>query len=405
MPSAQLPLNQTAPHLTTRDTASSRLKVTRALSALALLAGLGLSITHALAGATPMEILKAGGATSEPAPSTAARAPRPATAQDVAAQQESAVTQTTGGGLKLPPVTPAMKPVPPVAPAVTPDDNSMAAAPGPILEPIKTATAKMNQTVAHVTNGAGVIIGTFPGPYGFTGLVVEGQTGTPFAGHKVVMWAVKGGEAVILGPLVTTQGVNLTEQVMNKLGITTPGGGQKTSTRLQAWPAHSKQRAAIHQMMDATGFASFTEGSGPLKFTVFMDPNCIACHEFWENLNAVQDWQKKYTVTWVPVGFLKPDSPGKSAALLKGHGKALSVDELGFNTTTEEGGIAPLNDAKLLNEVEINKTKWTGLDSLIGLESATPTVVTGNGDVLAFAVPMATLDTLMMQKTTTPAKP
>lgn len=400
---AQSPLSQTAPRQTTRDIASSRLKVTRALSALALLAGLGLSIPHAFAGATPMEIIKAGGATPDQAQTSAAIAPRPATAQDIAAQQETTATQTTGGGLKLPPVTPAMKPMP--APSAVPGQNSATAPTEPKLEPVKTATAKMNKTVAHVTNGVGVIISTFPGPYGFTGLMVEGQNGTPFAGHKVVMWAVKGGQAVILGPLVTTQGINLTEQVMNKMGITTPGGGKNTSTRLQAWPAHSKQRAAIHQMMDAAGFASFTEGSGPLKLTVFMDPNCIACHEFWENLSAVHDWQKKYTVTWVPVAFLKPDSPGKAAALLKGHAKALSVDELGFNTTTEEGGVAPLNDAKLLNEVALNRTKWSGLDGLLGIEPATPTIVTGNGDVFSFTLPIATLNTLMARKTTAPAKP
>lgn len=75
---------------------------------------------------------------------------------------------------------------------------------------------------------------------------------------------------------------------------------------------------------------------------VFMDPNCIFCHYAWK---ALQPYEAAgLQVHWIPMGFLKPDSPGKAAALLEAqNGPALLRElETKFNEKEESGGIAPL---------------------------------------------------------------
>lgn len=75
---------------------------------------------------------------------------------------------------------------------------------------------------------------------------------------------------------------------------------------------------------------------------VFMDPNCIFCHYAWE---AFQPYEAAgLQVHWIPMGFLKPDSAGKAAALLQAtNGPALLHElETKFSEEKESGGIAPL---------------------------------------------------------------
>ena len=75
---------------------------------------------------------------------------------------------------------------------------------------------------------------------------------------------------------------------------------------------------------------------------VFMDPNCIFCHYAWK---AFQPYEAAgLQVHWIPMGFLKPDSAGKAAALLQAQdGPALMHElETKFSEKDESGGIKPL---------------------------------------------------------------
>ncbi len=75
---------------------------------------------------------------------------------------------------------------------------------------------------------------------------------------------------------------------------------------------------------------------------VFMDPNCVFCHFAWK---ALQPYEAEgLQVHWIPMGFLKPDSAGKAAALLQSHDGAalLKVLETHYSVKDESGGIAPL---------------------------------------------------------------
>ncbi len=75
---------------------------------------------------------------------------------------------------------------------------------------------------------------------------------------------------------------------------------------------------------------------------VFMDPNCIYCHLMWRALRPYE--AAGLQVHWIPLAFLKPDSAGKAAALLKAPDGAalLNTLETHYSEKDESGGIAPL---------------------------------------------------------------
>ncbi len=85
------------------------------------------------------------------------------------------------------------------------------------------------------------------------------------------------------------------------------------------------------------------EGSkGPIVYD-FYDPNCPYCHEIYTWLqNPIRS--KQIRVRFITVGFLRPSSAGKAAAILaaKNPLAALKLNENKFSTKNgPEGGIAP----------------------------------------------------------------
>jgi thiol:disulfide interchange protein DsbG len=54
--------------------------------------------------------------------------------------------------------------------------------------------------------------------------------------------------------------------------------------------------------------------------------------------------QGKVQMRWIMVGFLKPSSAGRAAAVMaaKDGAKAMTQDQTAFNAATEEGGLAEL---------------------------------------------------------------
>ncbi len=202
------------------------------------------------------------------------------------------------------------------------------------------------------------LVKTVPtGVNGLSGLIAENA-----AGKKQLAFGLDG-RYLIPGPIIGADGKLLNEQIAAKYGLLP-----------KALPVSAVARKA----MSAPGFV--LGKSGPMV-TVFMDPNCIYCHQFYEGVLA--DIQSgKIRVKVVPVGFLKPSSFPKAVSVLSSASPARvwAQGEAHFNTANEEGGVAP---AKNLNtpvaaEVQAN----TKLLSETG-EMATPTVVycTKSGEV------------------------
>jgi thiol:disulfide interchange protein DsbG len=129
----------------------------------------------------------------------------------------------------------------------------------------------------------------------------------------------------------------------------------------------------IAAIQNATSIVEGASGAD-VKTTVyvFMDPNCIYCHYTWK---ALQPYEAHgLQVHWIPLGFLKPDSVGKAAALLQHPlpAEALKQTELTYVVKTESGGIAPLTtipadiDAKLkANMALFEKAGFEGTPTVI----------------------------------------
>lgn len=211
--------------------------------------------------------------------------------------------------------------------------------------------ANYDALVKRLSHGHLRLLNTFPGPDGLTGIVAEPVSG---AGRKTLAWGLDG-KLLIPGPVLNSSGKNLTQAAMQEHGLAPK-------------PMPSVQLAK--DMLQAPGF--LWGHKGPL-LAVFLDPNCIFCHEFWEEAQPLVD-AGKLRVKVVPVGFLKPTSLPKSVTILmqKDPESAWAANESGFHVRSEEGAtkVSAHLDPKLVRQVEQN----TELLARSG-EVATPTLV------------------------------
>ncbi|AUW33961.1 thioredoxin fold domain-containing protein [Acidithiobacillus caldus] len=223
-----------------------------------------------------------------------------------------------------------------------------------------TAVASYTPLVKKLSDGRAAVLSTFAGPDGMTGIVVGPVHGV---GPKTIAWGIDGksGPMLIPGPVLDAQGQNLSMQAAEQHGL---------------MPKPMAAGDLAKAMLSAPGFTVGTKG--PL-FTLFLDPNCIFCHDFWTKAYPLAEAGKiRFKV--VPVGFLKPSSLPKAVTILQGKNPvaAWAQNEASFDVHTEEGGAKPAKtlDPKVLAEVKAN----TELLAKTG-EVATPTIVAClNGD-------------------------
>ncbi len=181
----------------------------------------------------------------------------------------------------------------------------------------------MIQTITHDKLH---LVSTFTGPYsGLTGLIVATQSG-----QKLIAWGL-GDRFIVPGPIISEDGTNWTE---------------KEAALHSLLPKPIPVPADLSQkMMAAPGFV--LGKSGPM-ITAFLDPNCIFCHKFWDQVEPLAV-AGKIRVKVVPVGFLKPSSMPKAITILmsKNPVAAWAANEKGFDVATEEGATVP---AKVLSK-------------------------------------------------------
>ncbi|MEJ2624726.1 MAG: thiol:disulfide interchange protein DsbG [Pseudolabrys sp.] len=229
-----------------------------------------------------------------------------------------------------------------------------------LLVPLGAASAATTPTISTTflqkalhMSGPIKILKTEPGPAGLTAVLIS------VGGHKGIVWVVGNDAAVVLGDVRDAKGDNLTKQAAISMG-------------LMPKPI---EPAAVAKAV--TGLDTFVIGSKGPEVTVFFDPNCIYCHEIYEK---AQPLLKAGTLRLrvVMVGFLKPTSFAKSAAILmqSDRAQALATDENKFDVKHEEGGIAPAKTipAKVKQDVEAN----THVLAQSG-DEATPTLLYQNG--------------------------
>jgi len=170
-----------------------------------------------------------------------------------------------------------------------------------------------------VKQGGMKIVNKFQAVGGLKGWVLQG------GGQNSVIYTSADGKYIFAGALVDEAGKNLTEEYIAKY-------------------APKPELNKLYSRLESSAY--FVEGAkgSAVKATIyaFLDPNCVFCHLAWK---AFQPYEKAgLQVRWVPVGFLKPDSLPKAAALLESSdpGAAMANHEKTFEPATETGGIQPV---------------------------------------------------------------
>jgi protein-disulfide isomerase len=101
-----------------------------------------------------------------------------------------------------------------------------------------------------------------------------------------------------------------------------------------------KPSAADYQYVQKTYWIEQGDPTAPQKMYVVIDPNCIFCHELFNELQPLIT-DKKVCVRWIIIGAIRPSSPDRAQAIFtaKDPLAALIYNESNFKEEIEEGGI------------------------------------------------------------------
>jgi thiol:disulfide interchange protein DsbG len=341
-------------------------------------------------------------------------AARPPTVVASGMQSSSATqaTQRPAVPMILYPTTPVASPAPQVVvtqPTLPPVNNGTAYGglpPPPSALPDQIAVGAF---ITEVTHGQGQLVSEFSGPYGLTGAVLEGSQ--PGQTQKIVGWILPNMQGMFVGSLLDPSGNNLTQAAFNTQGIALPSGtpasGAAIPARPSGMPVQISPQTLSAEMM-GEGFKAFSEGSGPTHLTIFMDPNCSYCHLLWQELQAIPNYQSKFTIQWIPVSIVGPTSAGRGAAIIQGMTipeasgsmnlapgvTAIDYDETNFNAADETGGIPPSADPAALDEIGANTDKWKKLMGANGQQPGTPTIIVNGTRIIVGAPDQQSLEAL-----------
>jgi len=252
--------------------------------------------------------------------------------------------------------------------------------------------AEISAFVQKISHGQLNLLSVTPGQFGLTALSLS-VTGRP-PSFRIIGWLLPNFQGLMVGPLIDAQGTNLTQQVAAKMAPlqTTNVQDQQPSSGPPSSPPVVKISSAAFKGLH---FTSFTEGNGATRLTLFMDPNCTFCHVLWQRIHAVPHYQQKFTITWVPIGVIKPSSAAIAAAILeKGGVRALDFDETNFDDVNEAGGLSPTTNLKDLALIKANNQSWMTLVSSNHQPFATPTLVINGSQLMVGTPAQESLDAL-----------
>lgn len=179
----------------------------------------------------------------------------------------------------------------------------------------ESATASLAQVtdlVSSASHGAVKVLKVFPAGDGITGAVTQDASS-----RKSIVFVSPHATILFPGGAFDRNGVNLAQENMVTQGV-------------YIAPAELAKRVVPRAFMVGK--------KGPI-LTAFIDPNCYWCHELYTKFYPrIQSGDLRMRV--VMVGFLKPDSAARAAAILaaKDPAAALHEDEVKFDLKQEEGG-------------------------------------------------------------------
>ena len=219
--------------------------------------------------------------------------------------------------------------------------------------------------VSGVTKGKVTVIKTFNGPSGLTGMLIKENSS-----HLAIVYSTADEKTLIAGTLFDKEGVNLTKQSADTFLKAEKSSLAQKNQSQEGDSDRIRISSAKMDLIEKTA-TYLSQGKGEAVLWIFFDPNCIWCHRLFIMLQK-HPISETIEIRWIPVGFLKPGSTGKAAAILKNGLSELVADEVNFDSVNEEGGAHVIDSQRFLSMVKGNNLILKNLGGG-GLE--TPTLV------------------------------
>jgi len=187
------------------------------------------------------------------------------------------------------------------------------------------------------------VVGSFEAPGGLKGYAAR------YNGQGIALYLTPDGDHVLIGSLLDANGEDLTRAPLEKL----------------VYEPLSKE---MWQRLESSTWIQDGAVEAPRVVYMFSDPNCPYCNMFWKQ---ARPWVESGDVQLrrVMVGMLRPDSAGKSAALLEAKDPAAALNT--HETAGKASKLEPLEDVspKLTERLEANLTLMGEMGA-----SATPAI-------------------------------
>lgn len=187
------------------------------------------------------------------------------------------------------------------------------------------------------------VVGTFDAPGGLKGYAAR------YNGQGLTLYLTPDGEHVLVGSLLDAKGEDLGQQALEQYVYAPMAKEMWVRMEKSAWIADGSPKA-------------------PRIVYLFSDPNCPYCNLFWQQ---ARPWVEsgRVQLRHIMVGMLRPDSPGKAAALLgaKDPQAALNAHEAAGKASTLKA------DDKVPGEIRKNLAENLDLMGEMGAQ-ATPAV-------------------------------
>ncbi len=187
------------------------------------------------------------------------------------------------------------------------------------------------------------VVGSFDAPGGLKGYAAR------YNGQGIALYLTPDGDHVLIGSLLDANGEDLTRAPLDEL-VYEPLGKE------------------MWQRLESSTWIQDGVSDAPRIVYMFSDPNCPYCNMFWKQ---ARPWVEAGDVQLrhVMVGMLRPDSAGKSAALL-----AAKNPEAALNEHEAAGKASKLKPAKGISpkvneQLEANLTLMGDMGA-----SATPAI-------------------------------
>lgn len=145
------------------------------------------------------------------------------------------------------------------------------------------------------------VVGSFEAPGGLKGYAAR------YNGRGVALYLTPDGDHVLIGSLLDANGEDLSSAPLEKL-------------------VYEPMSTEMMQRLESSTWIADGSADAPRIVYVFSDPNCPFCNMFWKQ---ARPWVEAGDVQLrhVMVGMLRPDSAGKSAALLAAKDPEAALNE------------------------------------------------------------------------------